>query len=103
MVESIKTDGKVIVEIKGVDKLTVAVAADVKDELTKIVSSNTEPFILNLGNIKFIDSTGIGILISALKVARERNLKLVLSNIQPDVMNLLQLMKLDKVFNIKED
>ncbi len=101
MVESIKTKDQVSIEIKDIDKLTVAVASEVKEELTKIISSNTEPFILNLRNIKFIDSTGIGILISALKIARERNLKLTLSYVQPDVMNLLQLMKLDKVFNIQ--
>ncbi len=89
-----------IVNIKESDRLTAATADDVKIQLTKVVSESKENVVLNLSNIKFIDSTGIGVIISALKTARQNNNSFFLCCVQDDVMSLLKLMKLDKVFDI---
>ncbi len=103
MVETKLNDGFVVAGIIESDRLTAAVADDVKSELTNIVSESKSKVILNLSNIKFIDSTGIGVLISALKTARQSDTSFVLCAIQKDVMSLLSLMKLDKVFEICSD
>ena len=85
--------------LEGIDKLIAPVAPAVKDELTIILSKKNINFVLNLENIKFIDSTGIGVLISALKTSRQNNGIFLLSSVNKDVMSLLTLMKLDKVFD----
>ena len=103
MVETRLNDGFVIAGIKGSDRLTAAVADDVKSDLTSIVSESNGKVILDLSNIKFIDSTGIGVLISALKTARQSDTSFALCRIQKDVMGLLSLMKLDKIFEICKD
>ncbi len=103
MVETKLNNGFIIAGIKDSDRLTAAVADDVKSELTKIVSESKNKVILDLSNIKFIDSTGIGVLISALKTARQSDASFALCAIQKDVMSLLSLMKLDKVFEICKD
>ena len=103
MVETKLNDGFVVAGIVESDRLTAAVADDVKSELTNIVSESKSKVVLNLSNIKFIDSTGIGVLISALKTARQSDTSFVLCAIQKDVMSLLSLMKLDKVFEICND
>lgn len=103
MVETKINNGFVVVSIKESDRLNAAVADNVKTELTQIVAKNNAKTILNLSNIKFIDSTGIGVLISALKTARQNNNSFSLCAIQNDVMSLLTLMKLDKVFEICAD
>ncbi len=90
----------IIVSINQADRLTAASAEGVKIELTKIVSESKESIVLDLSNIKFIDSTGIGVIISALKTARQNNVSFFLSNVQTDVMSLLKLMKLDKIFDL---
>ena len=76
------------------------ITPEVKADLTKVLSVNGANMVLNLSNIKFIDSTGIGTLISALKTARQNNGTFQLCAIQDDVMGLITLMKLDKVFDI---
>ena len=88
-----------IISINNSDRLTAATAEEVKVELTKVVSESKEKVVLNLSNIKFIDSTGIGVIISALKTARQNNNSFYLCCVQDDVMSLLKLMKLDKVFD----
>ncbi len=89
-----------IISINNSDRLTAATAEEVKVELTKVVSESKEKVVLNLSNIKFIDSTGIGVIISALKTARQNNNSFYLCCVQDDVMSLLKLMKLDKVFDM---
>ena len=103
MIETRLNDGMLVAGIKESDRLTAAVADDVKHALTKIISGSKNKVMLNLSNIKFIDSTGFGVLISALKTARQNDTAFALCCIQKDVMSLLTLMKLDKVFEICYD
>jgi anti-sigma B factor antagonist len=103
MIETKVNNGVVVVNINDSDRLTAAIAEDVKVELTNIVSDSGSNVMLNLSNIKFIDSTGIGVLISALKTARQNDKVFSLCAIQNDVLGLLKLMKLDNVFDIYAD
>lgn len=100
MIETKENNGVLVASIKNSDRLNAAVAEAVKKDLTDVVSANGSNTVLDLANIKFIDSTGIGVLISALKTARQNNGSFALTEIQNDVMSLLKLMKLDKVFDI---
>ncbi len=99
----VNDNGMLVASIKESDRLNVAVAEKVKSELTAIVSNDNQKVILDLSTVKFIDSTGIGVLISALKTARQNNNAFALCSIQKDVMSLLSLMKLDKVFDIYDN
>ncbi|MGQ1891550.1 STAS domain-containing protein [Thermophagus sp. OGC60D27] len=85
------------------DRLNATIAPDVKSLLNKQLNQTDLNFVLDLSNIKFIDSTGFGVLISALKTARQNNRNFYLSNIQKEVMDLLTLMKLDKVFDFYKE
>ncbi|WP_430809622.1 MULTISPECIES: STAS domain-containing protein [unclassified Carboxylicivirga] len=84
------------------DRLTATIAQEVKEALTQAISGDGAKMVLNLSNINFIDSSGIGTLISALKTARQNNGSFQLCCIKPDVLSLLKLMKLDNVFDIFE-
>ncbi len=83
------------------DRLNTLVAPEVKEELNGLLSQPGDGFILNLQNIKFIDSTGIGVLISALKTARQNNRSFLLSNVNSEVLSLFKMMKLDQVFDFQ--
>jgi len=103
MLELKEQNGLIIGSLSETNRLNAAVAPDVKSQLTEVLSSKGAKMVLNLSNIKFIDSTGIGTLISALKTARENNGIFQLCALQKEVMNLITLMKLDKVFDIFPD
>jgi anti-sigma B factor antagonist len=88
--------------LEDTDRLNATIAPEVKAQLNSNLNKTEVNFILNLQKIKFIDSTGIGVLISALKTARQNNGNFYLSNVNKEVMDLLSLMKLDKVFDFYE-
>ncbi|MBS2211025.1 STAS domain-containing protein [Carboxylicivirga mesophila] len=95
-------DGVMFGLLADTDRLNATIAPEVKAELTAALSDNGVKMVLNLSNISFIDSTGIGTLISALKTARQNGGTFQLCCIKADVLSLLKLMKLDKVFDIFE-
>jgi anti-sigma B factor antagonist len=96
-----RENNKIVGTIVDTDRLNATIAADVKEQLNMNLHNADTHFTLNLQNIKFIDSTGIGVLISALKTARQNNGDFYLTNVVKEVMDLLKLMKLDKVFDFE--
>jgi len=98
----IRQNDMLIGTLEDTDRLNATIAPEVKAQLNSNLNKTEVNFILNLQKIKFIDSTGIGVLISALKTARQNNGNFYLSNVNKEVMDLLSLMKLDKVFDFYE-
>jgi len=59
--------------------------------------------ILNLGDVNYIDSSGIGELVSGFTAVRNRSGELKLLNLTKKVNDLLQLTKLFTVFDVYSD
>ena len=58
-------------------------------------------FIFDFSNCDFIDSTGLGALVSIYKKCVEKNGSLKLKSLKPEVDKLFKLTRLDKVFDIE--
>jgi anti-sigma B factor antagonist len=58
---------------------------------------------LNLGDVNYIDSSGIGELVSAYTTAKNQGGELKLLNLTKKVHDLLQITKLYTVFDVKDD
>lgn len=93
-------NGVIIGTISETDRINAANASELKVKLNELLEGKGVKFILDLRNVKFIDSTGIGALISALKTSRQNDGNFQLCALQKEVYSLLTLMKLDKVFDI---
>ncbi len=59
-------------------------------------------WILDLSQIDFIDSSGLSALITALHLAKNRQSRLVLHHLKPSVKLVLEITRLDQVFEIIE-
>jgi len=59
--------------------------------------------LLNLGDVNYIDSSGIGELVSGFTAVRSRNGELKLLNLTKKVHDLLQITKLFTVFDVYND
>lgn len=103
MITITQKNGVSVGTINETDRLNAANAHLVKQLLNQKLAVEGAHLLLNLNNIRFIDSTGIGALISGLKTARQHDATFQLCAIQKDVASLLTLMKLDKVFDIFDD
>jgi anti-anti-sigma factor len=73
---------------------------DFRQEITKIVEANPKIVLVDLKNVTFMDSSGLGALVLAFKTLRSSNSKLVLCSINEQIRILFELTGMDKVFEI---
>ncbi|MFN8674473.1 MAG: STAS domain-containing protein [Candidatus Sericytochromatia bacterium] len=83
-------------------RLDAKEAVSFRDTITNFVNEKKYNVVIDFTNITFIDSSGLGALVSALKLIG-RNGKLVLNNINDTVFQTFTRTKMDKVFSITKN
>jgi len=73
-----------------------------KEKMAEIINQGEAQILLNLSEVQFIDSSGLGALLSLLRQLGERG-NLMLCGIAENVMNLFRLTRLNRVFQIYPD
>ncbi len=97
-----KVDGVTIVDLSG--RITLGEGSVVlRDTVKEISSQGNKKILLNLGDVTYIDSSGIGELVSAYTSVRNAGGELKLLNLTKKVHDLLQITKLYTVFDISDD
>jgi len=74
-----------------------------RETLKEIVGKGQKNILLNLGEVSYIDSSGIGELVSGFTTVTNAGGKLKLLNLNKRVKDLLQITKLYTVFDVHED
>ncbi len=74
-----------------------------RDCIRDLLTKGEKHILLNLGEVNYIDSSGIGELVSAYTSVRNQGGELKLLNLTKKVHDLLQITKLYTVFDIKDD
>ncbi len=83
-------------------EIDIYTAGKLKKDLKKILRENRENIRIDGQNLEYIDSTGLGVLIGALKKLKEVDRDMFLINIKPNIKKLLNITGLDKIFIIEE-
>ena len=78
-------------------------SATLRDAMRDMVSKNQKKILLNLGEVSYIDSSGIGELVSGFTTVTNSGGNLKLLNLNKRVKDLLQITKLYTVFDVHED
>lgn len=71
---------------------------DLRDSIREALSGTRKNIVLNLGEVSYIDSSGLGQLIGSYATVRERGGHMKLVNLQKKVVDLMQITKLLTVF-----
>ena len=95
--------GCIIAEFIDLKRFTLAVTEEVKSELKPILSQEGNKMIFDFKNIEFIDSSGIGCIISLVKTAKSNHSEIKLCNISSEVMDVLELLHLPMILDIEPD
>jgi len=74
-----------------------------RDLLREMVGKGQKSILLNLGDVSYIDSSGIGELVSGFTTVTNSGGQLKLLNLNKRVKDLLQITKLYTVFDVHED
>lgn len=97
-----KVDGVTIVDLSG--RITLGEGSVVlRDTVKDLSAKGDRKVLLNLGDVTYIDSSGIGELVSAYTSMRNAGGELKLLNLTKKVHDLLQITKLYTVFDISDD
>ena len=97
-----QVSGVTIVDMNG--RITLGEGSVILREAVKdLLDKGQKKILLNLGDVTYIDSSGIGELVSAFTSVRNQGGELKLLNLTKKVHDLLQITKLYTVFDIKDD
>jgi anti-sigma B factor antagonist len=75
----------------------------IRDAVRDVLATGSNQILLNLGDVNYIDSSGIGELVSALTAVKNAGGSLKLLQLTKKVKDLLQITKLYTVFDIFDD
>jgi anti-sigma B factor antagonist len=99
---TVRKDDAAGVVIIGVDgQLIVGNRHDLKAKVMEAMDAGETKFVVDFSNTGYIDSSGLGVLVSLAKKIREAGGDLVLSDLNDDLRTLFELTKLDTLFAIK--
>jgi anti-sigma B factor antagonist len=74
-----------------------------RDAIRDLVKQGNKKIILNLAGVDYIDSSGVGELVSSFTAVRNAGGELKLLNLTQKVQDVLYVTKLATVFDIKDD
>ena len=101
-VGSRQVDGVTIVDCSG--RITLGEGSVIlRDTVRELLGKGNKKIVLNLQDVNYIDSSGIGELVSAFTAVRKEGGELKLLNLTKKVHDLLQITKLYTVFDVKDD
>jgi anti-sigma B factor antagonist len=75
-------------------------ADSLKSQLNALIDENKADVVFAFTNHKYMGSTGLGVLVSALKKVREAERQIKITNLKPYIAKIFVLTGLDKIFQI---
>ena len=91
-----------IIDLSGQIKLGEGTSV-LRDTVKDLLGKGRKKILLNLGDVNYIDSTGIGELVSAFTSVRNQGGEMKLLHVTKKVRDVLQIMKLYTVFQVMDD
>lgn len=95
----IKKKGRVAV-VKCSGSLDAETVASFKKEVAGIVDAGIFNFVMDCSALSFIDSIGLGALISLVRRSREKSGDVKLCSISPDIEEIFEITRLHRLFDI---
>lgn len=78
-------------------------ANQLRKEINAQLEKASEVVLIDLKDVTFIDSSGLGALVSALKMVRTKGSKLFICSINDQIRMLFELTSMDRVFKVYKD
>lgn len=82
------------------ERLDAHNSSELKTYLQRLLENGANTLVLDLSKVRFIDSSGLGALLSGYKNATLRHAGFLLAGLQPRVYSMFELTRLERVFDI---
>lgn len=95
-----EVNGAAVVRPAGT-RVDLQVAGEFRTALLQLIEAGHHRLVVDMGDVHFVDSSGLGALVSALKTVKllEGGGDIRLANVQPPVVALLEIIRLHRVFS----
>ena len=101
-IASREVDGVAVLDLSG--RITLGEGSvQIRDAIRDLISKGQKSILLNLAEVNYIDSSGLGELVSAFTTSKNQGADLKLLHLTKKVHDLLQITKLYTVFDVKDD
>ena len=95
-----KISDVLVVDVEG--QLIVGNRQELKQKVLEELENGERKFVVDFEKTGYIDSSGLGVLVSLSKKVREQGGELRLANLNEDLKTLFELTKLDTLFHIAD-
>ncbi len=102
MLDTNESNGVLVVNFKDTDRFNALIAEPVKERLLGYYSNPKTKLALDLRGIKFIDSSGFSVFLSAMRAASNSNGQFKICNVNAEVKELFEVLQLHNVFEMYE-
>ena len=82
-------------------EIDIYTANKLKESLVQMLNEKSESIRINCEELDYIDSTGLGVLIGALKRLKQDNKNIIIFKPRPNILKLLNITGLNKIFLIE--
>jgi anti-sigma B factor antagonist len=97
-----ETNGVTILDVSG--RITIGEGSvALREKVREQIALGKQQIIINLADVNYIDSSGLGELISAFTTAKNRGVTLKLLNLTKRIRELMQITKLSTVFDVYDE
>jgi anti-anti-sigma factor len=97
----IRKEQSVKVSFQNTNRLSIINSSKIEDELLQLIIRGETSIFLDFSEIKFIDSSGFQALLSVHIDARLKGVEFVIVNPNDEIMELINLVDLDNIFEIR--
>ena len=97
-----KINGSNVIFVKD-ERVDAHNSSELKDVILHLIEQGEINIIVQLEQVRFVDSSGLGALLSGFKHAEAKSGKLSLSNLQNQVLSMFELTRLNRVFEVYVD
>jgi anti-sigma B factor antagonist len=92
-------EGRSILSLRE-ERLDSSNSGELRNIILGLLKAEGQRLIMDLSEVRFIDSSGLGTLLNSSKDAHQRSSSIVLAGLQPRVKAMLELTRLNVIFDI---
>jgi len=102
MIQLTREDDKAVIRPEGED-VVASSAPEIRSKMRVALEEGFRDLVVDLVNVRMVDSVGIGLLISAHNSLRRRGGRLAVVHASKDVLELFHMMRIHQHFNVSGD
>lgn len=92
-----------LLRFEGGEALDAGSAPEAKGEALAAIRGGTHDVAIDLSGVEYVDSAGLGVLVSLYKATRAANRRATIFGVRPNVLRVMRLIRLDEIFDLRDD